>query len=160
MEKIEEIKEKIKKDPQNWEKAIFQFACSLACEMAKEMLEGMDDELARRKTKDIRVVSFKQKWLMCLFGDVRFRRRLYRGSDGHYRFLLDEKLGLDKGSHVSPVLKRLAVGGSISHTFREVEQSIKAVFAWAPSHSTVHNLSGKVADRYIEEQQEEVRALY
>lgn len=160
MEKIDEVKEKIKKDPQDWERTIFRFACSLACGLAKEMLEGMDDELARAKPKDTRVVSFKEKWLVCLFGDIRFRRRLYRDSDGGYHFLLDEKLGLDKGSHVSPVLKRLAVEASTSYTFREVAHSIKAVFPWAPSHTTVHNLSGKVADSYIEEEKEEVKALY
>ena len=64
MEKIEEVKEKIKKNPQSWEEVIFHFACSLACELTKELLEEMDDELAREKTKDIRVVSFKEKWVL------------------------------------------------------------------------------------------------
>ncbi len=160
MEKIEEVKEKIKKNPQSWEGVIFHFACSLACELTKEVIERMDDELAREKTKDTRVVSFKEKWVMCLFGDVKFKRRLYRDNDGGYRFLLDEKIVLDKGSHVSPVIKRLAVEASTNYTFREVEQNIKAVFPWAPSHTTVHNLSGKVADSYIEEEKEEVKALY
>jgi hypothetical protein len=160
MGKIEEVKEKIKENPQSWEEVIFHFACSLACELTKEVLAGMDDELAREKTKNTRVVSFKEKWVMCLFGDVKFKRRLYRDSDGGYHFLLDEKIGLDKGSHVSPVMKRLAVEASTNYTFREVEQNIKAVFPWAPSHTTVHNLSGKVADSYIEEEQEEVKALY
>jgi hypothetical protein len=160
MEKIEELKEKIKKNPQSWEEVIFHFACNLACELAKEILEGMDDKLAREKTKDTRVVSFKQKWVMCLFGDVKFKRRLYQDSDGAYHFLLDEKIGLDKGSHVSPVMKKLAVEASTSYTFREVEQNIKAIFPWAPSHTTVHNLCSKIADSYIEEEKEEVKALY
>ena len=78
----------------------------------------MDDELAREKTKDTRAVSFKEKWLMFLFGDVRFRRRLYRDSDGGYHFPLDEKLWLGKGSHVSPVMKRLDVEASTNLIFR------------------------------------------
>ena len=40
MERIEEVKEEIKKNPQRWEELIFHFACSLACEFAKEILEG------------------------------------------------------------------------------------------------------------------------
>ncbi len=120
----------------------------------------MDDELVKERPKDTRVVSFKEKWVMCLFGDVKFKRRLYRGNDGAYHLLLDEKIGLDKGSHVSPVMKRIAVEASTNYTFREVEQNIKTVLPWAPSHSTVHNLSGKLADSYIEEEKEEVKALY
>ena len=65
---------------------------------------------------------------MCLFGYVKFKRRLYRDNVGAYHFLLDEKIGLDKGSYVSPVMKRLAVETSTNYTFREVEQNIKAVF--------------------------------
>jgi len=150
----------LRRSPQSWEEVIFQFACSLACELTKQVLEGMDDELAREKTKDTRVVSFKEKWVICLFGDVKFKRRLYRDSDGAYHFSLDGKIGLDKGSHVSSVMKRLALEASTNYTFREVEQNIKAIFPWAPSHTTVHNLSGKVADSYIEEEKEEVKALY
>ena len=51
MEKIEEVKEKIKKNPQSWEEVIFHFACNLACKLAKEVIEGMDDELARKKRR-------------------------------------------------------------------------------------------------------------
>jgi hypothetical protein len=35
MEKIEELKEKIKENPQGWEEKIFHFACGLTCKMAE-----------------------------------------------------------------------------------------------------------------------------
>lgn len=159
MEKIKELKEKIKEKPQGWEEEIFRFACNLACELAEEMFREMDDEL-KKETLDMEVVGFREKRVISLFGDVKLRRRLYRDKEGGCHFLLDERLGLDKGSQVSPAMKKLAVEGSTNYTFREVEANMKAVFPWAISHTTVHNLSGKVADSYIKEEENEVKALY
>ena len=107
------------------------------------------------------VINFAlEHWLTTIFGDIRIRRRLYRGKEGNYRFLLDEKMNLAKGSHVSPGMKKLAVVASTRYTFREVEQNIKAIFPWGISHSTVHNLAGKVADSYTAEEEKEVNALF
>jgi len=41
-----------------------------------------------------------------------------------------------------------------------VEQNIKAIFPWGISHTTAHNLSGKVADSYIAEEKKEVNTLF
>jgi hypothetical protein len=79
----------------------------------------------------VKVVASKERCLSTIFGDVRVKRRLYRDKDGNYRFLLDEKMGLDKGNHVSPRMKELAILASTHYTFREVEQNIKAIFPWA-----------------------------
>lgn len=49
---------------------------------------------------------------------------------------------------------------STDYTFPEVEQGTKAIFPWGVSHSTVHNLSGKVADFHIAEEEKEVSALF
>ena len=124
MEKVTELREKLKEDPEYWEEKIFSFACDLARSLAKEILEELDHKLMREKATDMKVVGFKEHWVTTLFGDIRIRRRLYRDKDGNYRFLLDEKMGLDKGCHVSPGMKKLAVLASTRYTFREVEQNI------------------------------------
>lgn len=116
--------------------------------------------LMRGRDDGMKVAAFKAHWLTTIFGDIRIKRRLYRDKNGNYRFLLDEKMGLDKGSHVSPKMKELAILASTRYTFREVEQTIKAIFPWGISHTTVHNLSGKVADSYIAEEEKEVNALF
>jgi len=95
-----------------------------------------------------------------LFGDIRLKRRLYRDEDNHYRFLLDEQMRLDKGSHMSSKMRELAVLASTHHTFREVRQDIKAIFPWGASHTTIDNLSSKVADCYIAEEKKEVSAIF
>ena len=114
----------------------------------------------QQRENGMEVVAFKEHWLVTIFGDIRLRRRLYRDKDGNYRFLLDEKMGLEKGSHVSPRMKKLAVLASTRYTFREVEQSIKAILPWGISHTTIHNLASKVADSYTAEEEKEVNALF
>jgi len=160
MEKIDEFREKLKEDLEGWEEKAFGFACDLARSLAKEILEELDDKLVLEKATHMKVVGFKGHWLTTIFGDIRIKRRLYRDKNGNYRFLLDEKMGLDKGSHVSPKMKELAILASTRYTFREVEQNIKAIFPWGISHTTVHNLSGKVAGSYIAEEEKEVNALF
>jgi hypothetical protein len=124
------------------------------------MFREMDDALKEKEALGMKVAGFREKWVVSLFGDIKLRRRLYRDREGNYHFLLDERIGLDKASHVSPLMKKLAVQSSTAYTFREVEGNMKAVFPWAVSHTTVHNLSKKVANSHIEEEEKEIKALY
>ena len=124
MERVEKLKE----DIGGWEKEIFRFACDLARILAKEILEVLDNELMQERDEGMKVVACKEHWLTTIFGDIRIKRRLYRDKNGNYRSLLDEKMVLDKGSHVSPKMKELAILASTHYTFREVEQNIKAIF--------------------------------
>lgn len=160
MERIEEFKEKLKGDVDCWEEKVFNFACDSARILAKEVLEELDNELMQRRDDDVKMVAFKEHWLTTIFGDIRIKRRLYQDKSGNYRFLLDEKMGLDKGSHVSPKMKELAILASTRYTFREVEQIIKAIFPWGVSHTTIHNISGELADSYIAEEEKEINALF
>ena len=160
MEKVDEFREKLKKDVGRWEEETFGFACDLARTLAKDVLEELDNELMQERDDGMKVIGSKEHWLTTIFGDIRIRRRLYRDKGGDYRFLLDEKMGFEKGSHVNPEMKKLAVLGSTRYTFREVEQNIKAIFPWGISHTTVHNLASKVADSYIAEEEKEVNALF
>jgi len=160
MEKVAELRKKLKDGTGNWEEEIFRFACDFAQAVAKDIFEELDNEMMRQREKGMEVVGFKEHWLVTIFGNIRLKRRLYRGKGGNYRFLLDEKMGIEKGSHVSPRMKKLAILASTHHTFREVEQNIKAILPWGISHTTIHNLASKVADIYITEEEKEVNALF
>ena len=160
MEKVAELREKLKEDTGKWEEEIFGFVCVFARVLAKDVIEELDNELLQEKDDGMKVIGFKEHWLTTIFGDIRIKRRLYRDKDGNYHFLLDEKMNLEKGSHVSPGMKKLAIVASTRYTFREVEQNIKAIFPWGISHTTVHNLAGKVADSYTAEEEKEVNALF
>jgi len=98
MEKVAELQKKLKEDTGNWEEEIFRFACAFGQAVAKDILEGLDDELMRRRENGMEVVAFKEHWLVTIFGDIRLKRRLYRDKDGNYCFLLMKRWGLRKAA--------------------------------------------------------------
>jgi hypothetical protein len=86
MEKVAELREKLKESTGDWEEEIFRFACAFGQAVAKDVLEELDNELMQRRENGMEMVAFKEHWLVTIFGDIRLRRRLYRDKDGHYRF--------------------------------------------------------------------------
>jgi hypothetical protein len=108
MESIEELAVKLKMDVGRWEEEIFSWAYNLAQEVAKALLENIDEGLMRGRGKSLEVECLRKHQITTVFGSFRVRRRLYRNSNGEYRFLLDEKMGLDKGCDMSRKVKELA----------------------------------------------------
>ena len=89
MESIDELTIKLKADVGKWEEEIFKWACSLAQEVSKALLEEIDEELMRQKDQSLKVECLKEHRVITVFGDVRIKRRLYRDSNGKHCFLLD-----------------------------------------------------------------------
>jgi hypothetical protein len=102
------------------------------------------------KTREasLTVEGFRERWITTLFGDVRIKRRLYRDSSGHSRFLLDEALGLRERSQSSPKVEELATFLSSHLLFGECEQLLKAILPGGLSHTTIHRLVGRTVDPY------------
>ena len=71
-------------------------------------MESIDEELMKEKDRSLKVECLKWHRIITVFGDVRTKRRLYRDSNAKQCFLLDEKMGPDKGCQVSPKVKELA----------------------------------------------------
>jgi len=160
MESIDELAVKLKGDVGRWEEVIFNWACSLAQEMAKALLEDIDEELMRERDQGLSVEKPSEHCIITLFGDVRIKRRLYRNSNGNYRFLLDEKMGLDKGCHMSPKVKGLATFISSHFPFQRSEEILKAILPSGISHTSIHRLVGKVTDPYLEAEEKEIEEVF
>ncbi len=160
MESIDELAVKLKGDVGRWEEEIFNWACSLAQEVAKALLESIDEELMKGKDQSLKVECLKEHRIITVFGDVRIKRRLYRDSNGAYRFLLDEKMGLDKGCHLSPRVRELATFISSYFPFQRSEEILRAILPSGISHTTIHRLVGKVIDPYLEEEEREIEEVY
>jgi len=160
MESIDEIAVKLKGDVWRWEEEIFNWACSLAQELAKAMLENVDKELMKEKEKDLKVECLKEHRVITIFGDVRIKRRLCRDSNGESRFLLDEKMGLDKGCHVSPKVKELATFLSSYFPFLRSEEILRTILPSGISHTSIHRLVSKLTDPYIEAEEKEIAEVF
>ena len=160
MESIEELAVKLKRDVGRWEEEIFSWACNLAQEVAKALLENIDEGLMRERGKSLEVECLKEHQITTVFGSFRVRGRLYRNSNGDYRFLLDEKMGLDKGCHMSRKVKELATFVSSHFPFQGSEEVLRVILPSGISHTTIHRLVGKVTDPYLEEEEKELEEVY
>ena len=160
MESIDELAVELKGDVGRWEEEIFKWTCSLAQELAKAILEGVDKELMKEKAPNLKVECLKEHRVTTVFGDIRIRRRLYQSSNGEHRFLLDEKMGLDKGCHVSPKVKELATFISSHFPFQRSEEIVRAILPSGISHTTIHRLVGKLTAPYIEVEEKEMEEVF
>ena len=127
MESIEELTEKLKGDVGRWEAEIFDWACKLAQYMANAVLEEIDEQLMKRRDKDVKVAGLKERGVTTLSGDIKIRLRLYRDSEGNYRFLLDEVMRLRKGSRVSPDVEELSTYLCSYLPFEKSERLLRAL---------------------------------
>jgi len=160
MESIDELIVKLKSDVGKWEEEIFSWACSLAQEVAKALLEEIDDELMKEKDHSLRVECFKEHQVTTVFGNVTVKRRLYQDGNGKYRFLLDEKMGLDKGCHMSYRVKELATFICSHFPFQRSEEILRTILPSGISHTTIHRLVGRVVDPYLEAEEKEIKEVY
>ena len=107
-------------------------------------MESIDEELMKEKDQSLKVECLKWHRIITVFGDVRIKRRLYGDSNGDYRFLLDEKMGLDKGYHVSSKVKELATFISSYFPFERSEGILRAILPSGISHASTHRFVGKI----------------
>jgi hypothetical protein len=160
MESIDGLAVKIKGDVGRWEEEIFKWSCMLAQELAKTLLENIDKQLMKERDQSLKVECLKEHRVTTIFGDVRVRRRLYRDSNGENRFLLDEKMGLDKGCHISPKVKEMATFISSHFPFHRSEEILRAILPSGISHTSIHRLVGKLTDPYLEAEEMEIEEVY
>jgi len=160
MESIDGLAVKLKGDVGRWEEEIFKWSCMLAQELAKTLLENIDKQLMKERDQSLKVECLKEHRVSTIFGDVRIRRRLYRDSNGENRFLLDEKMGLDKGCHVSPKVKEMATFISSHFPFHKSEEILRAILPSGISHTSIHRLVGKLTDPYLEAEEMEIEEVY
>ena len=83
------------------EQKVFQYACELACEITKILLETYDKELAAtRDTKQYRDKGKRSTCIKTVYGAVEYERKVYQTSleDGKtaYVYLLDQAMQMDK----------------------------------------------------------------
>ena len=160
MESIEQLTVKLKADVGRWEEEVFKWTCTLAQEVAKALLESIDEDLMRKKDGSLKVETKKPHRIVTVFGDVWIKRRMYRDSDGKYRFLLDEKMGLDKGCQVSPKVKELATFLSSHYPFQRTEEILRYILPTGISHTSIHRLLARVTDPYLEAEEKELEEVF
>jgi len=67
MEKVAELREKLKEGTGNWEEEIFRFACAFGQAVTKDILGELDNDLMQQRENGMEVVAFKEHWLVTMF---------------------------------------------------------------------------------------------
>ncbi len=135
-------------------------AYELAQGIAQAFLERVDEELMGERGEGLGVVGFKEKLMITTFGEVRIKRRAYRDADGRMRYLLDEALGLEKRSPLSPGIRELCALFATELSFAKCEELLSKVLPSGVSHTTIHRLVGKITDPRLTEEDKEVEEVF
>jgi hypothetical protein len=137
-------------EARDWEARIFRQMCAEAQQEATAHLEALDEALFAQRPAGWRSVGFRRRTLVTRFGEVHFRRRLYRDERGKYHLLLDEYLGLPAYQAATPDMQAICTATSSERSFRETTNLLTRCLAGALSTSTCWRLlqrTGKAAAR-------------
>lgn len=157
---IEEIVHNLK-SPEEIGQVLLRMSLEIAREFYRQVLELLDNYLYWRKDKRLKSEGLYSKWVVSPLGSVRVRRRKYRDDAGDYHYLVDDVLGLEGRSPLTPELKEdcayIATLLPFMKSAQVIEQTIPEA---AISHATVHRLVKRIAEPVIREEEAKRRQLY
>lgn len=114
----------------------------------KESLEELDNELrANRNKKEYRHRGKKEKTICTVLGNITLKRNCYANNVGKRVFLLDDYLGLQKGSSASPMLCEHIANLICSNSYRTTADEISNLTGSNISHGTVWNIVQDMGDK-------------
>lgn len=127
-------------DLTKWDEGIFKVVCTTACSVSAALLEAIDDELAKDRTEGLRMISKRPRTIVTKFGNLKVRRRMYRDKSGRGRFLLDEALGLIKGSQATASLQSTVLKLAATIPFRQAAAVLEGTSGGVLSHQMIHRI--------------------
>lgn len=140
---------------------LVKISMEIAREFYRRVLELVDNYLFQMKDKGLKSEGFYPKWVISPLGSVRVRRRKYRDDAGGYRYLLDDVLGLEGRSPLTPELKEDCAYVATLLPFMKSAQVIEQTLPEAAvSHATVHRMVRRIAEPVIREEEAKRKQLY
>lgn len=127
-------------DLSRWDENIFKVVCKTASCCCVSILEALDDELAKTREKDLKIVGKRKRTIVTKFGSFVVKRRFYRGKDGTSKFLLDEALGLRKRGQATFSLEATATRLASQMPFREAAKTLEETSGGILSHQMIHRI--------------------
>ena len=146
------------------EQKVFKYVCELACEITRIMLESYDDELAAtRDTKNYRDKGSRKTSIKTVYGDVVYRRRVYRTSlengEKAYVYLLDEAMQMDKIGLISTNLAEKIAMTVTESPYRVTADTISSTCGQSISAGGVWNVMQRLGERISEEEDYAVKQM-
>lgn len=147
------------------EQAIFSFVCGLGVELAKKLLEQIDDEIAKKRdSKMYRYKEKREKSIETLMGTVTYERRYYqirRGArKGEMIFLLDEMMPIDLVGKVTTERVIDYLGATSKMSYRKSYEELTKSPTYQTSHQTIKNKVSEVGRGLEKAEKERVEEYY
>ena len=158
MESIEEMVTNL--NPADWENQIYNHMCQQTQALSALLLENLDGKLMENRESGLRLVGFRKRWVVTMFGTVQIKRRLYRDREGNGRFLLDEAIGLAKRSPLSLMVKELSVLLACHMPFGKCEALLHMMLPAGVSHTTIHREVSRIAGPALVKENREVAEAF
>jgi hypothetical protein len=143
-----------------WEARIFHQKCAEAQREAVAHLEALDEALFAQRPVGWRVVGFRRRTVVTRFGEVCFRRRLYRDEQGKYRWLLDEFLRLPGHQAATPDMQRICSMMSGVMSYRKATEVLTRCLAGVLSASTCWRLLQRTGQAAAQSDAATVEAVF
>jgi len=124
----------------DWEEELYREGCAALRREAQEKLGALDDWLHAQAPPGREVIGFRERTMVCRFGEVRVRCRLYRDREGEYHVLLDEHLGWEPHRVMTPSLQGAAVTVAARASYREGAEVIEKLTAGVVLAMTLQRL--------------------
>ncbi len=149
-ESLEELTDKLKSG-EVISDLVVKMSLKIARDACKQILELMDEYLLQTKDKCWKVERIRSRLAIFTLGGVRFRRRQYLDQDGNLRYLLDEYLGLEGKSPLTPELKESGAFLTTLLPFMKCEQVMnQSLLQASVSHTTLHRNVKRITESWLQ----------
>jgi len=140
------------------ERIIFNLSRKIGQELLEELLQLIDDKLKKeRKRGELSNQGKRLRYMTTLLGDITFYKRLYQERGGKYRYLLDEKLSLEKNQRASKAYQKIAgLLAFVSGSYRKAEELIREFYGEGPSFESIRQQTIRQGKKILKEEKEQI----
>lgn len=116
----------------------------------RDIDEGLRNERPRRKLENR---GKRSKYFLTRFGDIRYSRRRYREKEtGKSRYLLDERLKVDKNQRISLKRAQMEIYLASISSYRKTAKQTGLIGGYSRSHEAIRQSVIKEAEEIIKKQ--------
>lgn len=134
------------------EREIYQYVCAMGCEILKQMLEGVDEQLAQERDKFLyRHKGRRKTSVKTLMGTVEYCRAVYEVADGEpgkkYVYLLDDILQRKNVGLYSEALAETIVASCCEMPYRKASAAVSSMTGQPVSHTAAWKVVQDIGER-------------
>ena len=132
------------------EQEVFRAAKAIGVLIMEKVIQEADNLIFEQENRPGKSEGFREMGIQTLFGEICYRRRLYRDQRTWF-YALDEKLGIQEKQTISPTLVKASAYMATQNSYRESAKMLSQVGIHM-SHQRIHKAVQDIGE-VIEERQ-------